>query len=70
MSACTHGCCADKACNDKSCMELPVGKTCGHCNLELICCDAFGKTPVDTYCHWFPRRFNERKAIDVEGGAA
>ncbi len=27
----THGCCADKVCNDQDCMELPVGKTCGHC---------------------------------------
>lgn len=70
MSARTHGCCADKACTDKTCMELPAGKTCGHCHLELICCEAFGKTPADTNCYWFPRRFNERKAASKEGGAA
>lgn len=57
-----HGCCADKACTDATCMELPAGKTCGHCVHELRCCTIFGHTPTDTYCDWFPRRFRERAA--------
>jgi hypothetical protein len=56
----THGCCADKACTDKTCMELPAGKTCGHCVHVYRCTTMFGHTPTDTYCDWFPRRFNER----------
>lgn len=55
-----HGCCADKACTDANCMELPAGKTCGHCVHEKRCCTMFGHTPTDTYCDWFPRRFSER----------
>lgn len=54
-----HGCCADKACNDTTCMELPTGKTCGDCVHERRCCLMFGHTPTDTYCDWFPRRFRE-----------
>ena len=56
----SHGCCADKACNDKTCMELPAGKTCGHCVHERRCCTIFGHTPTDTYCDWFPRRFQDK----------
>lgn len=55
-----HGCCVDKACTDATCMELPEGKTCGHCVHEYRCCLMFGHTPTDTYCDWFPRRFRQR----------
>jgi len=64
----THGCCADKACNDATCMALPVGKTCGHCVHKRRCCMIFGHTPTDTYCDWFPRRFQERAALDQAAG--
>jgi len=58
----THGCCADNACKPETCMELPAGKTCGHCVHEPRCCLMFGHKPSDTYCDWFPRRFNEKPA--------
>lgn len=58
----THGCCADKACKPNTCMELPAGKTCGHCVHERRCCTIFGHEPSDTYCDWFPRRFREKPA--------
>lgn len=56
----SHGCCADKACTDKTCMELPKGETCGSCVHERRCCTIFGHTPTDTYCDWFPRRFQAK----------
>lgn len=65
-----HGCCADKACNDKTCMELPSGKTCGNCVHERRCCAMFGHTPTDTYCDFFPRRFAEKNAPAAQVGAA
>lgn len=66
-----HGCCADKACTDATCMELPTGKTCGHCVHERRCCAMFGHTPEDTYCDWFPRRFRDVTPNDrVQAGEA
>lgn len=60
-----HGCCADKACNDKTCMELPSGTTCGDCR-NLPRCVAFGVTSSDsTSCDWFPRRFVAKPAPGV-----
>lgn len=66
----SHGCCADKACNTNTCMELPSGKTCGHCVHERRCCAIYGHTPSDTYCDWFPRRFAEKPAQSEQGAAA
>jgi hypothetical protein len=64
-----HGCCADKACNGRTCMELPAGKTCGHCAHVYRCCTIFGHKPADTYCDWFPRRFQEVVAsVDAAQG--
>ena len=57
----THGCCADKSCNDKTCMALPGGLTCGDCVHERRCCMIFGHTPNDAYCDWFPRRFQAKQ---------
>lgn len=66
-----HGCCADKACTDKTCMELPTGKTCGDCVHTRRCVLMFGHTPSDTYCDWFPRRFVQRESVaKTEGSAA
>ncbi len=55
----THGCCADKACTDKTCMELPKGKTCGDCYAFRHCEAFYGHTKTDTYCDFYPRRFRE-----------
>ncbi|MCY1171543.1 hypothetical protein D9M73_116570 [compost metagenome] len=64
-----HGCCADKACNDKTCMELPSGKTCGDC-LSFRHCEAFyAHKPTDTYCDFYPRRFRERAAVTQATGS-
>jgi hypothetical protein len=58
-----HGCCADKACTEKTCMELPAGKTCGDC-VHLPRCAAFiGRTAASTSCDWFPRRFRAPAAV-------
>jgi len=56
----THGCCADKACNDKTCMELPAGKTCGDCIHFRHCAAFYAHTAADTYCDFYPRRFAAR----------
>jgi hypothetical protein len=52
-----HGCCADKACNDKTCMELPAGSTCGDCKHFRHCSAFYAHTATDTYCDFYPRRF-------------
>ena len=62
----THGCCADKACSDKTCMELYVGKACGDCRHFRHCQAFYDHKPADTYCDFFPRRFVERQP----GGSA
>lgn len=49
-------------------MELPAGKTCGHCVHERRCVLMFGHKPTDTYCDWFPRRFSEKAAPVVATG--
>jgi len=54
-----HGCCVDKACTSETCMQLPEGKTCGHCFHAYRCNVLFGHKDTDTYCDWFPRRFRE-----------
>ncbi len=65
----THGCCADKACSDKTCMELPAGKTCGDCS-HIRHCEAFyARSDTDTSCDFFPRRFLERAAIANAAGS-
>ena len=53
----THGCCADKACSDKTCMELPAGTTCGNCRNFRHCAAFYAHKATDTYCDFFPRRF-------------
>lgn len=58
-----HGCCADKACTDKTCMELPKGKTCGDCYAFRHCAAFYAHTPTDTYCDFYPRRFKDRPEI-------
>lgn len=55
-----HGCCADKVCNDKTCMELPAGKTCGDCRHFGHCSVFYAHEATDTYCDFYPRRFIER----------
>ncbi|HUS81852.1 MAG TPA: hypothetical protein VM013_01175 [Dehalococcoidia bacterium] len=53
----TQGCCVDKKCTPKTCMDLPEGTTCGDCGHIKRCQLIFGHVPDDTYCDWFPRRF-------------
>jgi hypothetical protein len=67
----THGCCADKACNDKTCMELPAGTTCADCRNFKHCAAFYAHQPTDTYCDFFPRRFAKRTAVaQATGGAS
>lgn len=55
----TYGCCADKACNEKTCMQLPAGKTCGNCAHIKHCVAFYAHSTTDTYCDFYPRRFVE-----------
>ena len=64
MSEHNHGCCADKACNDKTCMELADGKTCGDCANFRHCAAFYAHQATDTYCDFFPRRFRERVVVE------
>jgi len=57
----THGCCADKACNSKTCMELPEGESCGDCRNFKHCEAFYAHKATDTYCDFFPRRFSARQ---------
>lgn len=57
----THGCCADKACSDKTCMQLPAGKTCGDCRNFRHCTAFYARTAADTSCDFYPRRFAARE---------
>lgn len=66
----SHGCCADKACTSKTCMELPEGKTCGDCVNFRHCTAFYAHTSADTYCDFFPRRFREQAAVKPTGSAA
>lgn len=63
------GCCADKSCTPKTCMNLPDGKTCGDCVHIERCEGIFGHTETDTVCDWFPRKFRQRDfdADDLDG---
>jgi hypothetical protein len=64
-----HGCCADKACNSSTCMELPTGKTCGDCRSLSRCAAFVGRKGTETSCDWFPRHFIEKAAPGVKGTA-
>lgn len=66
MSNHKHGCCADKACNDRTCMELPADKTCGDCKHFRHCEAFYAHKATDTYCDFFPRRFAQRITAGVE----
>lgn len=57
MSTVQHGCCADQACTDKTCMQLPVGVSCGDCANFRHCEAFYSHSAADTYCDFFPRRF-------------
>jgi len=59
-----QGCCADKSCTPKTCMDLPDANTCGDCVHVKRCCAIFGHKPEDVYCDWFPRRFHKKEAAD------
>lgn len=68
-----HGCCVDKkygkGCTPATCMELPIGKTCGDC-VQVERCEAFLGDRFkrsNTACDWFPRAFRER-ASTKDGG--
>lgn len=57
----THGCCADKACTDKTCMQLPPGTTCGDCAHFRHCAGFYAHQAQDAYCDFFPRRFRPKQ---------
>lgn len=64
-----YGCCVDKACTDRTCMNLPAGTTCGDCAHKNRCL-ALGYTDSEdaTSCSFFPRRlFQIKTAKTVEG---
>lgn len=63
-----HGCCADKACNDMTCMELPAGTTCGDCANFRHCEAFYAHTQTDTSCDFFPRRFRAKPAPQATKG--
>lgn len=66
----TQGCCADKSCTPKTCMDLPAGTTCGNCAHIARCKAIFGHVETDTYCDWFPRRFVARANAIAAGSKA
>ena len=57
-----HGCCTDKACGPATCMELPVGLTCGACQHFPHCTRMYSVKRENTHCDFFPRRFRGIKA--------
>lgn len=66
MSTAQHGCCADKACTDKTCMQLPVGVACGDCAHFNHCKAFYGHSATDTYCDFFPRRLKPGRAAKAD----
>lgn len=42
-------------------LDLPDGKICNDCVHVARCCLIFGHAPTDTYCDFYPRRFQARK---------
>jgi orotidine-5'-phosphate decarboxylase len=60
------GCCVDKKCTPVTCMDLPKGKTCGDCIHTSKCVEMFGHAKIDTYCDWFPRRFQMETLVSRE----
>ncbi len=66
-----NGCCTDKkyggshACKEETCMDLPVGETCGSC-VHLKRCLALGYTQdaARTSCDFFPRRFQSAASLE------
>lgn len=66
MAIVKHGCCADKSCTPDTCMGLPDGKTCGDCVHEYRCCLIFGHTQTDTYCDWFPRKYQDKRMAGAQ----
>lgn len=51
------GCCRDKKCTPADCMALPVGNTCGECGHFQRCKWLLSRSPEETGCDWWPRRF-------------
>lgn len=58
-----YGCCTDKECNEKTCMNLPDGKTCGDCIKYEKCRNFTGHKETDTYCDFFPRIFLDKNSV-------
>jgi hypothetical protein len=54
-----EGCCADGSCTPDTCMDLPLGKTCGDCVHRNRCISMYGADEAQTHCGFFPRRFRE-----------
>lgn len=63
-----NGCCVNKkhgypdACTEETCMDLPVGMTCGDC-AHIYRCRIFGfsSSESNTSCDFFPRRFSKKR---------
>jgi hypothetical protein len=56
----TLGCCVDKDCTDKTCMQLPEGETCGMCVHFARCAALYGADKDHNTCDFFPRLFRRR----------
>jgi len=51
------GCCVDKSCDERTCMELPVKTTCGDCFHFWRCDMLFGAKRQNRKCDFYPRKF-------------
>ncbi len=52
------GCCVDKECTAKTCMDLAPGETCGTCrHFERCRKMGFTSAAERTSCDFFPRRY-------------
>jgi hypothetical protein len=58
----THGCCVDKVCNARTCMQLPATRTCADCAHFRRCKWLIGRKGDEPSCDWFPRRLAEKEA--------
>ncbi len=61
-------CCTDKSCTPETCMNLPQGESCASCVHEWRCTSMFGAKPENTWCEFFPRRFEKTPRPTVRRG--
>ena len=64
------GCCVDKTCTQKTCMQLPDGKTCEDCRFVRYCTGIGVTERNNGTCDWFPRRFKPIESGDTRRDSA